>query len=146
MANEAEILRIVENSIGDSYHALNTSPTGFPSPAADYFEDSINIANYLTPNPTATFYVRYTGDSMTESGIFPGSILVIDRSLPLKNNKIVMAIVNGEMVVKYYIKNSSGIRLMPANKKYQPIPITEGMEFSIWGRVSKIITDVDCIS
>lgn len=146
MANEAEILKMVQNSPVDVYAPLNTSPTGFPSPAADYFEDSINIENYLTPNPTATFYVRYTGDSMTDSGIFPGSILVIDRSLPLKNNKIVMAVVNGEMVVKHYIKNSSGIKLVPANKKYQPIPITEGMEFSIWGRVSKIITDVDCIS
>jgi DNA polymerase V len=146
MSGEVAILRNIESDLIRTGQAFNTEPTGFPSPAADYLEDSINIQEYLTPNPTSTFYVRYTGDSMKESGIFPGSILVIDRSLPLKNNTIVMAVVNGELYVKHYIKNRSGIRLVPSNKNYQPIPITEDMDFSIWGRVSKIITDVDCIS
>ena len=83
---------------------------------------------------------------MKEAGILPGSILVIDRSLQVKNNSIVLAVINGEFYVKHYIKNSSGIRLVAANKNCQPIPISDDMEFSIWGVVTKIITDVDCIS
>lgn len=146
MKHDAEILKLVKDHPEDNYPPLNTSPTGFPSPAADYFEESINIESYLTPNPSATFYVRFTGESMTDAGIFPGSILIIDRSLPLKNNNIVLAVINGELFVKFYVKNSSGIILMPANKKCNPIPITNDMDFSIWGSVSKIITDVDCIS
>jgi DNA polymerase V len=54
----------------------------------------------------------------------------------------VVAVINGEFLLKYFIKNSSGIRLLPANKKYSPIPITEGMDFSIWGTVTKIILSV----
>lgn len=114
-------------------------PAGFPSPAADYMEESIDLEQYLRPNPVSTFIVRCKGDSMIDAHITPDCLLVVDKSLSASNNKIVVAVVNGEFVLKYFIKNSSGIRLMPANKKYNPIPITEEMDFSIWGVVTKII-------
>lgn len=112
---------------------------GFPSPAADYMEEAIDLEKLLRPNPVSTFFVRCTGDSMIDANILPGALLIVDRSVRLANNKIVVAVVNGEFLLKYYIKNSSGIRLLPANKKFDPIPITEGMEFSVWGVVTKII-------
>jgi DNA polymerase V len=83
--------------------------------------------------------VRNIGDSMIDAHILPNSLLIVDKSVIPTNNKIVVAVVNGEFLLKYFIKNSSGIRLLPANKKYPPIPITEGMDFSIWGTVTKII-------
>ena len=76
---------------------------------------------------------------MIDAHITPNSLLIVDKSVTPVNNKIVVAVVNGEFLLKYFIKNSSGIRLMPANKKYPPIPITEDMDFSIWGTVTKII-------
>jgi len=79
---------------------------------------------------------------MTDAHILPNSILVADRSLQPSNKKIVLAVLNGEFLIKYFIKNSSGIRLLPANKKFQPISITDEMDFSLWGVVKKIILNV----
>lgn len=114
---------------------------GFPSPAADYMMEEIDLGKELIPKPLSTFVVRVTGDSMIDAHIPPNARLVVDRSLKPRNNSIVVAVVNGEFTVKRFFKNSSGIRLMPANKKYQPIPITEGMEFSVWGIVTQILID-----
>jgi DNA polymerase V len=99
-------------------------PAGFPSPAADFLEEEIDLNKLLNPHPQASFIVRVKGDSIK----------------PAKN-RIVVAWLNGEFTVKRYICNSSGVRLMPANDKYPPLPITEGMDFLIWGTVSKILID-----
>lgn len=116
-------------------------PAGFPSPAADYVEEEINFNTLLMPRPHACFVMRVQGDSMIEANIPHNSYIVVDRSVKPASNMIVVAVVNGEITVKRFIKNSSGIRLLPANPKFQPIPITEDMEFSIWGTVTKIIID-----
>ena len=114
---------------------------GFPSPAADYLEEEIDFNQYLRPRPSSTFLVRVKGDSMIGAHIPDNALLVVDRSITPKSNMIVIAVIDSEFTVKRFIKNSSGIRLMPENPKYQPIPITEGMDFSIWGTVTKVIID-----
>jgi DNA polymerase V len=116
-------------------------PAGFPSPAADYTEEEINFNTLLMPHPNSTFVMRVQGDSMIEANIPDNSLIVVDRSIRPSNNMIIVAIINGELTVKRLIKNSSGIRLMPANQKFKPIPITEEMDFQIWGTVTKIIID-----
>jgi DNA polymerase V len=116
-------------------------PAGFPSPAADYMEDQIDLNKLLIAHPSATFFIKVKGDSMKDAFIPDGATLIVDRSVKAVNNSIVLAVVNGEFTVKRFIKNSSGIRLMPANEKYKPIPIVEGMEFYVWGTVTKIIID-----
>jgi DNA polymerase V len=118
-------------------------PAGFPSPAAEYAEEEIDFNQYLRPRPLSTFVVRVIGDSMVDAHIPDKALLIVDKSLKPKNNMIVIAVVNGDFTVKKFIRNSSGIRLMPANLKYQPIPITEDMDFSIWGTVTKIIIDAN---
>lgn len=114
---------------------------GFPSPAADYMEEEINFNTYLMPRPNATFVMRVQGDSMIDANIPNNSLIVVDRSIKPSNNMIVVAVLDGEITVKRFIKNSSGVRLMPANDKYKPIPITEEMDFRVWGTVTKIIID-----
>lgn len=116
-------------------------PAGFPSPAADYIEKEIDFNELLQPHPSATFVVQVKGDSMIEANIPDGAWLVVDRSVKPANNMIVVAFLDGEFTVKRLVKNSSGIRLMPANPKYPPIPIREDMNFQIWGTVSKVIID-----
>jgi DNA polymerase V len=116
-------------------------PAGFPSPAADFLEEEIDLNKLLNPHPQASFIVRVKGDSMIDACIPDGAWLVVDRSIKPANNRIVVAWLNGEFTVKRYICNSSGVRLMPANDKYPPMPITEGMDFLIWGTVSKILID-----
>lgn len=119
----------------------NPIPAGFPSPAADYLEEEIDFNQLLRPHPASTFVVRVQGDSMIDAFIPPSAYLVVDRSIKPANNNIVVAVINSEFTVKRFIKNSSGIRLLPANPRYQPIPITEDMDFAIWGTVTKIIID-----
>ncbi len=112
---------------------------GFPSPADDYIVEDIDLNKYLIKHPTATFLVRVSGDSMIDAGINQDDILVVDRSLEVKNGDIIIASINGELTVKKLSKTKQGIFLLPANKKYQPIPIHDFNENVIWGVVTNVI-------
>lgn len=114
---------------------------GFPSPAADYIQEDIDLAKYLVTKPLSTVVVKVIGDSMIDAFIPPDCLLVVDKSIKPANNHIVIAVINGEYNVKRFIKNKLGIQLIPANKKYPPITITEDMDFRVWGVVTKIIID-----
>jgi DNA polymerase V len=114
-------------------------PAGFPSPAEDFSEGPLDLNHYLVNHPSATFFVRATGDSMTEIGIFPGDILIVDRSLAARSQKIVIATMNGDFTVKRLIIQGDKISLHSANPNYKPIYITEIMDFSIWGVVTYVI-------
>ena len=114
---------------------------GFPSPAADYIEDRIDLNELLIKTPSATFFVKVAGESMIEAFIPPRALLVVDRSLNVTNGDIVVAVINGEFTVKRFVKTQGGTFLSPANTKYKPIRITEEMAFQVWGVVSRIIID-----
>jgi DNA polymerase V len=124
---------------------LGTVPAGFPSPASDYMEEDIDLNLYLRPRPHSTFLVRVCGDSMINAHIPPGSLVVVDRAITPVHNAIVIATVDGENTIKYFIQNKQGCALVPANAKYRMVRITEGMDFSIWGVVTHIIIDVKCL-
>ncbi len=119
--------------------AVSRLSCGFPSPAEDYLENFIDLNRTLIKDKEATFYGRVRGNSMEDANIHEGDVLVIDRSLQAKNNSIVLCALNGEFTVKRLIKRNGGITLYPANPKYQPIPITPEMDFSVWGVVTYII-------
>lgn len=123
----------------------STVQAGFPSPAADYIENDIDIAAHLVSKPLSSYLVRVVGNSMIDAHIPPNSLLIVDKSITPKNNQIIVACIDGEFTVKRFIKNSSGVRLMPANKAYPPIPITECMDFKVWGTVTRIIIDANTI-
>lgn len=112
---------------------------GFPSPASDYTEENIDLNRELAPRPLSTFYFRTVNDSMIDAHIPPGAILVVDKSKQPHNYSVVIASVDGEFVVKYFLRDRKGIRLLPANKKYNPLPITEGMDFAVWGVVTAVV-------
>lgn len=111
---------------------------GFPSPAADYLQESIDFNRDLIKHPEATFYGRVDGDSMIDAGICDGDIAVIDRSVEPMNGDVVVGYVNGEFTIKFLDlthKEKGFIELRPANKNYQPIRINEFDEFEVWGVV-----------
>ena len=111
---------------------------GFPSPASDYSEDDIDLVKLLKPKPSI-YCFRAVNDSMIEAHIPPDSILVVDKALTPKNYSIIIGIVDGEFTVKYYVKDLKGITLQPANPKYKPIRVTEGMNFQVWGVVTAVV-------
>jgi len=112
---------------------------GFPSPAEDYVEGSLDLNRHLIKHPAATFFVRVSGNSMVNAGIYPGDILIVDRSLEAVNNKIVIAVLNGELTVKRLKLKNSEIYLFPENPDYSPIKIEENSDFEIWGVATNVI-------
>jgi len=117
-------------------------PAGFPSPAEDFMDLDLNLQEYLVQHPSATFCVRAVGDSMIKAGIHSGDVMVVDRALEPKNNKIVLAVLDGEFTVKRIKKNKEQLFLVPENDQYQPIIITEEMDFKVWGVVTHVIHKV----
>ncbi len=114
-------------------------PAGFPSPAENFMDLDLNLQDYLVQNPSATFCVRVTGDSMQNAGILSGDVMVVDRSLEPKNNTIVLAVLDGEFTVKRIQKKGEELFLKPENKDFKPIKVTEEMNFQVWGVVTHII-------
>ena len=109
---------------------------GFPSPAEDYIDKKLDLNEYLIKNRPATFLVKVNGNSMINSGIYDGDILVVDRSAEPANNKIVIGVIDGEFTVKRIIKKAKKLFLQPENENFKPIEITEDMDFKIWGIVT----------
>jgi len=121
---------------------LSNVSAGFPSPADDYIEKSIDLNEYLIEHPASTFFVRVKGDSMINAGIQNGSVLIVDRSLEATNNKIVVAILNGDFTVKRIKKYNEGLFLIAENPNYSPIEVTSNMDFEVWGVVVHVIHSV----
>lgn len=112
---------------------------GFPSPANDYIEAKLDLNEFLVKHPAATFFVRAEGDSMLGAGIHSGDILVVDRALQAVENRVVIAVVDGELTVKRLKKIKDKLCLAPDNDDYQPIVADEENGFEIWGVVTTVI-------
>ncbi len=108
---------------------------GFPSPAEDYAEQHLDLNTHLISRPAATFFLRVSGDSMINAGIFNGDLLIVDRSINATPGKIVIAAVNGELTVKRLEKTKEGTFLVAENNHYKPIKLEESDYIYIWGVV-----------
>ncbi len=116
---------------------------GFPSPADDYQEDKLDLNTHLIKNPTSTFFVEVSGDSMIDAGIHPQDILVVDKSMKPAHGKIAIAFLNGEFTVKRLeYENEQLAYLRPENSAYSPIPISAEDHIEIWGIVTYVIHTV----
>jgi DNA polymerase V len=112
---------------------------GFPSPADDHLEATIDLNQHYVRHPAATFFVRVQGTSMIGAGIHSGDMLVVDRSLEAKSGSIVIAVVNGEMTLKRLLLSGDEVWLLPENPEFQPLQILDGMELQLWGVVAHVI-------
>lgn len=115
---------------------------GFPSPALDFMETSIDLNKALVENKIATFYVRVEGNSMIDAGIADKDILVVDRSLEPGNKKIAICLIDGEFTVKRIKVDLDCLWLMPENANYSPIKVTEENQLIIWGIVTYVIKKI----
>lgn len=117
-------------------------PAGFPSPAGDYLDLTIDLNRELVDNPDATFYARVKGDSMQDAGIQSGDVLVVDRSLTANNGDIIVAFLNGEFTVKRLRFDKTACSLLPANQDFPQIRICESDDFRVWGVVTFVIKNI----
>jgi DNA polymerase V len=109
---------------------------GFPSPGDDLVEQPLDLNDLMIDNPTATFFVRVSGDSMEGARIFAGDVLVVDRSVEARAGMIVVAAVYGELVVKRLQKTATGLALCSEQAGYEPILIDDTEGCFIWGVVT----------
>ncbi|MFM7821538.1 MAG: LexA family protein [Candidatus Fonsibacter sp.] len=115
---------------------LQKVSAGFPSPATDYVQDEIDLNSELIKNPPATFLIRVQGNSMNDHKITSGDLLVVDRSLNLKNDCIAIINFNNELVVKNIIKENNNFYI---KNKSEKILISENSDVNVWGVVTYII-------
>ena len=115
---------------------LSVVAAGFPSPADDHLERDLDLHELLISHPAATYYVRLSGDSMKDAGLYDGDILVVDRSLEPAHGNIVVAVVNGEFTVKRLYRKGGQIQLTPENRFYPAIVITQESDLVVWGVVT----------
>jgi DNA polymerase V len=138
----------VENFLGSSYtgskrftqHNITTAnATGFGAAADDYAERGIDLNEQLIKNKPASFFMKVSGNSMINAGIFDGDIVIVDKSVKPTNNRIVIAVIDGEMLIRRYEKTINKLRLVPETPKLSPIEVSEFSDCVIWGVVVCII-------
>ncbi len=118
---------------------LSKVPAGFPATADDYVEQRVDLNTALVKNKDTTFMVKVKGDSMTGANIQDGDLLIVDRSLPAKSGRIVVAAIRGEVTVKRFKIKQGESWLLPENAAYQPLRITAESDCTIWGVVTQAI-------
>jgi len=129
--------RLIAGSIAAPVKMLGTVEAGFPSPAEEELADNLSLDDLLIHNREATFLLKVSGDSMSNAGILPGDMVLVDKGETPKSGDIVIAEVDGEWTMKYLRKRGESVLLLPANPKYQPIKPKR--ELKIAGVVTAVV-------
>ena len=129
--------RLIPRSIASTVRMLGTVEAGFPSPAEEELADTLSLDELLIQNPEATFLLKVSGDSMSEAGILPGDMVLVDKGQVPKSGDIVIAEVDGEWTMKYLRKRGESVTLIPANPRYKPIRPKK--ELKIAGVVTAVV-------
>ncbi|HMK03323.1 MAG TPA: translesion error-prone DNA polymerase V autoproteolytic subunit [Ferruginibacter sp.] len=141
----------VENFFAAGYHGSRqfvqqdvptANATGFGAAADDYMERGIDLNEQLIRNKPATYFMRVTGNSMTGASIHDGDIVIVDRSIKPVNGKVVIAVIDGEMLIRRLEKTINRTRLIPETPKLSPIDVSEFNDFKIWGVVIYVIKNI----
>lgn len=119
--------------------ALCRVEAGFPSPADDYMERSLDLNEHVIKHPAATYFIRASGDSMTGAGIFDGDLLIVDRSLEPAHGRVAVVEVDGQLTVKRLFKSKGRFRLQSENASHPPIELQEESDVVVWGVVTHVL-------
>ena len=132
----------------DSVESLNIKLSdtpvnaGFPSPAENHMENTMDLNRALVKNPSSTFYARVKGESMINDGVDDGDLLVIDRSVEPYENCLAVCFLDGEFTLKKVRLDGDDLLLVPANEKFKPIRVKKDNDFYVWGVVRYLIKRV----
>jgi DNA polymerase V len=123
----------------ESKQIVQANATGFGAASDDFMERGIDLNEQLVSNKPATFFFRVNSDAMIGAGIHIGDTLIVDRSIPPCSGKVVVAILNGEFLVRRLQMQAHSITLLPENKKYGSIHVAHLEEYRTWGIVTYVI-------
>ncbi|MEN9701408.1 MAG: translesion error-prone polymerase autoproteolytic subunit [Bacteroidota bacterium] len=133
---------IATQQINKNYQAnqvVQANATGFGAASDDFMERGIDLNEQLIHNKPATFFFRVNSDAMLGAGIHIGDTLIVDRSIPPRSGKVVVAILNGEFLVRRLQMQTHSVTLLPENKKYGAINIEHLEDYKTWGVVTYVI-------
>jgi DNA polymerase V len=119
----------------NQWEVPTANATGFGAAADDYMERGIDLNEQLIRNKPATFFFRMNSDAMTGAGIHHGDVLIVDRSIKAVNGKVIVAVINGELLVRRLQTHMKGVTLIAENKKYGQLQIEEFSNYTAWGVV-----------
>lgn len=141
-SKDSKRLNIGKVSIGDPLNiplASSAIAAGFPSPAEDFSDLSLDLNKELIRNPSSTFFARVKGVSMVNDGIDDGDLIIIDKSVSPYDGCLAVCYIDGEFTLKRFRIEDNFGWLVPANESYSPIKVTEENDFRIWGVVKYLI-------
>jgi DNA polymerase V len=118
---------------------INFVSAGSPSDAGDPFQRHLDLSKYLIRHPKSTYYFKVTGYSMMKAGINHNDLLVVDTALKAKHRDIVIAVINGELIVRRLHMDSMQKTLLSANAEFPAIVVTKEMSFFVQGVVTTVI-------
>ncbi|MEI8098064.1 MAG: translesion error-prone DNA polymerase V autoproteolytic subunit [Sediminibacterium sp.] len=119
----------------NQWEVPTANATGFGAASDDFMERGIDLNEQLVRNKPATFFFRMNSEAMIGAGIHKGDVLIVDRSLSAVNGKIIVAVINGELLVRRLQTQNKGITLLAENKQYGHIVIEEFSNYIAWGVV-----------
>lgn len=111
----------------------------FPTESETSSKSPLDLNELLIVKPHATFFIRAKGNSMNRAGVFENDLVIVDRSQTPANGQVVVAALNGELTLKRYLKSYKGCFLAAENPAYPTLPITEDMDFEVWGVATYVI-------
>ena len=112
---------------------------GLPAAGDDYTQPAIDLNEQLVKNKSTTFFMRVNSDAMIGSGIHKGDVVIVDRSVPSKSGKVIIALLDGEMLIRRLDISEGKKRLIPSTKKLSSIEINDAHTFYVWGVVTYVI-------
>ena len=114
----------------------------FGSPACDYAENSLDLNRFLINHPVATYFMKMQGDALKNAGIFNGDILVVDRSLPAADHKLIIAELNGELTARRFRTQDGNSFLLGEDGHTPPYRLSRKDRFSVWGVITSVIRKI----
>jgi DNA polymerase V len=127
----------------NQWNVRTANATGFGAAADDYAERGIDLNEQLIRNKPATFFLRVNSNAMINSGIHSGDVVIVDRSLEPRNGSVIIAVLNGELLIRrFQVLESKKRLLVPDSKKLSAIEISDDSGFSVWGVVTFVIHTV----
>ena len=142
MNKELKIFKPDNNSPVEIPLVESSVHAGFPSPADDFLEDTLDLNSLVIRHPEATFFARVEGDSMKDEGIVEGDILIVDKSIEPYDGCLAVAFIDGEFTLKRVKIEPDRILLIPANPKYKKIEVYADNDFAVWGVVIWVLKKV----
>ncbi|MFH0857254.1 MAG: LexA family transcriptional regulator [Candidatus Magasanikbacteria bacterium] len=137
LLEKSEAGRLVPTTKLYGVRVLGSVQAGFPTTAEEEDVGTLSLDEFLIDNPDATYMLSVAGDSMIDAGIVQGDMVVVDRAKDPKSGDIVVADVDGDWTLKYFVQRGGKVFLRAANKNYPDIHPQD--ELVIGGVVTSVI-------